>query len=68
MPKIETTFKITQIVENGKSHLIISPAVKNEGFDPVQIEVTDFQWDALRFNFMIKTDYDKGETELNYIS
>lgn len=67
MLKIHNTFTIHHVVENGKLHLIIAPAEKTEGYDPIQIEVTEFQWNALRFNFMIKQG-DPNGTELTYVS
>lgn len=67
MSKIHNTFTIHQIIEDGKPQLIIAPAEKSDGYDPVQIEVSSFQWDALRFNFMTKHGAPNG-TELNYIS
>jgi hypothetical protein len=67
--KIKTDFEISYNTTDGKHFLTISPSVKNEGFKPKEIEVTEEQWNALRYHFAVgyPSGKDKFPATLSYI-
>lgn len=64
-PKPEFDFQIIHQERDGKHTLIVSPSKVNAGYGPVAIEVTQKQWDDLRFTFATAVS-DKHE-KLTYI-
>lgn len=64
---METLFTIEHRLIDGTHTLTISPQKKNEGFPPKQIEVTEAQWNELRFHFATGVDDKNKVSILAYI-
>lgn len=64
--KSNGTFFISHKVINGAHHLEFTPAIKNEGFPPKLMEITEGQWNDLRYHFGIAI-IGKDHEQLIYI-
>lgn len=60
-------FTLTHRVENGNHFLTVSPSKGNDGYPSKEIEITEGQWNDLRYHFAQAVD-DKNKIEkLTYI-
>lgn len=67
--QIKSDFQISYKTEDGKHFLTISPSVKNEGYKPKEIEVTEEQWNAIRYHFAVgyPSGKEKYPASLHYV-
>lgn len=56
-PQPHFDFKVTHEEVSFKHLVTFSPVEENEGFPPKTIELTQEQWDALRFHFGIGQEH-----------
>jgi hypothetical protein len=65
--KSDDKFKIFHKSEKDGNHtLIIHPMVANEGYSPREISITEEQWNALRYHFVIGYS-NFGDDKLFYV-
>ena len=65
---METTFTITYEIVNDQPTLTISPAVsEGNNYKPKSIEVTEDQWNELRYHFATGVDDVKHRSILAYV-
>lgn len=69
MPKAKPgfDFQILHQERDGVHYLVVSPSVPNEGYGPVIIEITEKQWDELRFHFATAVEDELKMEKLTYI-
>jgi hypothetical protein len=67
-PKMETYFEVTHKIIEGKNTLTFQPKHKEDnGYGPKTIEVTEEQWNALKYHFATGVNDTTKESILAYV-
>ncbi|MXV16864.1 hypothetical protein [Hufsiella ginkgonis] len=62
-----TNFEIHHKVVDGNHILTFKPEIPNKGYPPTTIEVTEDQWNCLRYHFATGVNDKTGESILAYV-
>lgn len=65
--KPQFNFIIEHMVVEGVHHVKFIPSIKSEGYEPKTIEITESQWDNLRYHFMTAINDKSGVERLSYL-
>lgn len=65
--KIHNDFMIYHAKKDGKNIMTIRPATECPEMPQIHIEVTDEQWDTLRYHFATQVNDAEGITRLAYL-
>jgi hypothetical protein len=64
--KSDDKFRIFHREDAGKHFITITPVVKNDGYPPKEIELTEGQWNDLKYHFAMGYS-DAGDEKLIYV-
>lgn len=65
--KPDDKFEVHHTEKDGKHFLHFIPAVKNEGYPPKEVAVTEEQWHALKYHFAVGTNVVTSDEKIVYI-
>jgi hypothetical protein len=65
--KSDDKFELHHKEVDGKHTLIITPSVTNEGYPPKEVEITEGQWNDMKYHFAMGIHTKTGDEKLIYV-